>query len=73
MTRCEESMGLVARAPWDMLEGLHGTCCKGSLGLVARAPWDMLEGLREIYCKDMLQGLQGLYIWHDGTCSEGSM
>ena len=26
-------MGHVARAPWDMLQGLHGTCC--------RAPWDM--------------------------------
>ena len=23
-------MGHVARAPWDMLQGLHGTCCKGS-------------------------------------------
>ena len=43
----------VARAPWDMLQGLHetcckgsmghvvglhGTCCKGSMGHVARAP-----------------------------------
>ena len=28
----------VARAPWDMLGGLHGTCCEGSIGHVARAP-----------------------------------
>ena len=64
MTSCEGSMGHVARAPWDMLQGLngilqglHGTCCegcKGSMGHVARAPWDMLRGLH-------------------GTCCEGSM
>ena len=49
-------MGHVA-APWDMLQGLHGTCCEGlwdmfrglhrmccegSTGHVARAPWDIL-------------------------------
>ena len=38
-------MGHVARAPWDMSQGLHGTCRKGSMGHVARAPWEMLRGL----------------------------
>ena len=42
---CEGSMGHVARAPWDMLRGLHGMCCEGSMGHVARAPWEMLRGL----------------------------
>ena len=45
-------MGHVARAPWDMLRGLHGTCCEGSMGHVARAPWDMLQGLNGTCCKD---------------------
>ena len=59
-------MGHVARAPWDMLQGLHGTCCNGSMGYIAikglmrhvekaaRAPCDMLRGLH-------------------GTCCEGSI
>ena len=34
-------MGHVARAPWDMLRGLHETC----------APWDMMRGLHGICCK----------------------
>ena len=37
MTCCEGSMGHVARAPWDMSQGLHGTFCKGSMGDVERA------------------------------------
>ena len=41
-------MGHVARAPWDMLRGLHGTCCKDSMGYVA---WVMLQGLNETCCK----------------------
>ena len=65
-TCCKGSMGHVARAaraPWDMLRGLHGTCCEGSMGHVVRAPWDMLRGL---HAWDMLRGLHG-------TCCEGSM
>ena len=34
-------MGHVARAPWDMLRGVHVTCSEGSMGHAARAPWDM--------------------------------
>ena len=49
--RCKDSIGHVARAPWDMSRGLHGTCCKGSMGHVARAPWDMLQGLHGTCCK----------------------
>ena len=37
-------MGHVARAPWDMLRGLHETCCEGSM---------------EHFVSDMLQGLHG--------------
>ena len=53
-------MGHVARAPWDMLRGLHGTCCEGSMhgtcsegstGHVVRAPWDMLQGLHGTCCR----------------------
>ena len=53
-------MGHVARAPWDMLRGLHetccegsmhGTCCEGSTGHVVRAPWDMLQGLHGTCCR----------------------
>ena len=45
------SVGHVARASWDMLQGLQETCCKGSMEhvaramIVARTPWDMLHGL----------------------------
>ena len=35
--RCKDSIGHVARAPWDMSRGLHGTCCDGSMGHVVRA------------------------------------
>ena len=44
-------MGHVARAPWDMLRGLHGTCCEGSIGHAARAPLDMLRGFY-VYSRD---------------------
>ena len=71
----------VARAPWDMLRGLHETCCEGSMGHVARAPWDMLQGLHETCCEgsmghvarapwDMLQGLhdkQSIQVFHGMT------
>ena len=48
MTCCE---GSVARGPWDMLRGLHGTCSEGSVGHVARAPWDMLRGVHGTCCE----------------------
>ena len=48
-------MGHVARAPWNMLRGLHGTCREGSMGHVvghvARAPWDMFQGLHGTCCE----------------------
>ena len=44
-------MGIVARAPWDMLRRLHGTCYEGSMGIVTRAPWDMM-------CKDCMRHIR---------------
>ena len=44
-TFCKGSMGLVARALWDMLQGLHETCCEGTIRHFARDPWDLLRGL----------------------------
>ena len=77
-------MGHVARAPWDMLRGLHGSMghVASSMGHVARAPWDMLRGLHGT-CREGSMGhvarapwdmfpwdmLRGLH----GTCCEGSM
>ena len=35
----------------------------------------LLEGLREIYCKGLIRHVAraARALWHDGTCSEGSM
>ena len=68
-------MGHVARATWDVLRGLHGTCCEGYMGHVARAPWDLLRGLHEIYCKGLIRYVAraARALWHDVTCCEGSM
>ena len=42
---CKGSIGHFARIhgtccedPWDMLQGLNGTCCRGSMGHVTMAP-----------------------------------
>ena len=44
-------MGHVARATWDMLQGLHVTCCQGSMGHVERAKWEMLQELNGTCCE----------------------
>ena len=54
-------MGLVVRAPWDMLRGLHGTCCEGSMGHVV--------GLHETCCEGSMGHVVGLH----GTFCEGFM
>ena len=38
--RCKDSIGHVARAPWDMLQRLHGHVARAP-GHVSRALWDM--------------------------------
>ena len=72
-------MGHVARAPWNMLRGLHGTCCEGSMercegsmGHVARAPWDMLQGFHGHVARalwDMLRHVTRLHV----TCCKVSI
>ena len=62
-------MGHVARAPWDMLRGLHGTCCEGSMEHVARAPWNMLRGLHGTCC----EGSMGHVARVPWTCCKGFM
>ena len=65
-------MGHVARAPWDMLRGLHGTCCEGSMGHVARA---CCEGFRESRCEGSMRHVVDMLreTCCDGTCCKGSM
>ena len=65
-------MGHVARAPWDMLRGLHGTCCEGSMGHVARA---CCEGFHESRCEGSMRHVVHMLreTCCDGTYCKGFM